>query len=192
MRQVVLSMFMSLDGYICGPDGEFIPPRWSDDLERHWSGYALARAGRLLYGRKNFLFNKDFWSPAETDPSSVAAGIPHAATMNRLPKTVFSRTLPDYPGWNGTVVRDDLPGAVAALKAEGGGDLTMFGGAEIAGSFMALDLIDEYRLMVTPNLLGRGKRLFEGPTDRLGLALLDAQPLDTGAVILRYRRERGG
>jgi hypothetical protein len=109
--------------------------------------------------------------------------------MNATPKTVFSRTLPDEPGWNGTVVRDDLPGAVAALQAEGGKDLYMFGGAEIAGSFMALDLIDEYRLMITPGLLGDGKRLFNQPTDRLGLSLIDVQPLDTGAVILHYHRD---
>jgi hypothetical protein len=60
MPKVVLSMFMSLDGFIEAPGGAFVPPAWSDDLERHWSGHALARAGRFLYGRKNFLFNKGF------------------------------------------------------------------------------------------------------------------------------------
>ena len=77
MRKTVLSMFMSLDGYIAGPNGEFIPPAWSDDLSKHWSGYALSRAGHLLYGRVNFLFNKEFWSAAETDPNSPAAGDCH-------------------------------------------------------------------------------------------------------------------
>jgi dihydrofolate reductase len=192
VRKLVLSMFMSLDGYIAGRNGEFIPPDWSDDLERHWSGYALARAGHLLYGRVNFLFNKGFWEPADGDPNSPAASIAYAGTMNRLPKTVFSKTLDGDPGWNGTLVRDDLPDAVARLKAAGEGDLFMFGGADIAQIFVAQDLIDEYRLMVTPNLLGDGKRLFEPGFGRIDLELIESLRLDTGAVILHYRRSQSG
>ena len=190
MAKLVLSMFMSLDGYIEGAGGEFVPPQWSDDLERHWSGYALERAGHLLYGCVNFLFNKGFWSAAETDPESPAAGIGHAGRMNALPKTVFSRTLSGDPGWNATLVKDDLAGAIDRLKQEVEGDLYMFGGAGIANSVVALDLVDEYRLMLTPSLLGEGKRLFEGGRPRVPLSLIDAKPLDTGAVILHYRRDR--
>jgi dihydrofolate reductase len=189
MAKLVLSMFMSVDGYIEWKDG-FVPPAWSDDLERHWSGYALERAGHLLYGRKNFLFNKSFWSAAETDPHSPAAGIAYAGTMNRLPKTVFSRTLEGDPGWNATLVKDDLAGAIGKLKREAKGDLYVFGGAGIANSIVALDLVDEYRLMVTPDLFGEGTRLFEKGRGRVALALLEAKPLDTGAVILHYRRDR--
>jgi dihydrofolate reductase len=190
MAKLVLSMFTSVDGYIEGPNGTFLPPAWSDDLERHWSGYALARAGHLLYGRTNFLFNKAFWSAAETDPASPAAGISYAGTMNRLPKTVFSRTLAGDPGWNGTLVKDDIAGAVAKLKAAAGRDLYSFGGAGLANSLVALDLVDEYRLMVIPDLFGDGKKLFEGGRPRLALRLIEAKPLDTGAVILHYRRDR--
>ncbi len=190
MAKLVLSMFTSLDGYIEGPGGEFRPPAWSDDLERHWSGYALDRAGHLLYGRTNFQFNKSFWSAAETDPDSPAAGIAYAGTMNRLPKTVFSRTLSGDPGWNATLVRGDIAGAVAKLKREVAGDLYLFGGAGLANSIVALDLVDEYRLMVTPELFGDGKRLFETGRPRMALTMLSSMPLDTGAVILHYRRNR--
>lgn len=190
MAKLVLSMFMSLDGYIEGPLGEFVPPAWSDDLERDWSGYALKRAGHLLYGRTNFLFNKAFWTAAETDSKSPAAGIAYAGTMNRLPKTVFSTTLTGDPGWNATLVKDDVTGAIERLKAQAVGDLYMFGGAGIANSVVALDLVDEYRLMVTPGFLGDGKRLFADGRPRFGLTLIEAKPLDTGAVILHYRRDR--
>jgi dihydrofolate reductase len=190
MAKLVLSIFTSLDGYIERPNGEFVPPAWSDDLARHWSGYALERAGHLLYGRTNFLFNKGFWSAAETDPKSPAAGIAYAGTMNRLPKTVFSRTLAGDPGWNATLVSDDIATAVARLKAEVERDLFSFGGAGLANSLVALDLVDEYRLMVTPDLFGDGKRLFERGRPRIALALIEAKPLDTGAVILHYRRDR--
>lgn len=190
MGKLVLSMFTSLDGYIEGPGGTFVPPEWSDDLKHHWSGYALARAGHLLYGRTNFLFNKAFWSAAETDPDSPAAGITYAGIMNRLPKTVFSRTLEGDPGWNATLVKDGIAGAVARLKEQVEGDLYSFGGAGIANSLIALDLVDEYRLMVTPELFGDGKRLFETGRPRIALSLIEAKPLDTGAVILHYRRNR--
>jgi dihydrofolate reductase len=188
--KLVLSMFISLDGYIERPGGEFVPPAWSDDLERHWSGHALAHAAHLLYGRTNFLFNKGFWSAAETDPASPAAAIAYAGTMNQLPKTVFSRTLRGDPGWNGTIVAEDIPGAVARLKATVPGDLYCFGGAGLANSLVALDLVDEYRLMMTPDLFGDGKRLFADGRPRLALALEEVLRLDTGAVILRYRRDR--
>ncbi|GGC45162.1 dihydrofolate reductase family protein [Chelatococcus reniformis] len=190
MRKPVLSMFMSLDGYVAGPDGEFLPPEWSADVETYWSGYALTRAGHLLYGRVNFLFNKAFWAAAETDPTSPAAGVSYAGTMNRLPKTVFSTTLAGDPGWNASLAGRDLAGAVAGLKAGGGGDLLLFGGALLARSFVAADLPDEYRLMVTPNLLGAGQRLFEPGFARLELELTESRALDTGAVILHYHRKR--
>ncbi|MBZ6078500.1 dihydrofolate reductase family protein [Microvirga puerhi] len=187
MAKLVLSMFTSLDGYIEGPNGEFAPPAWSGDIEEHWSGYALQRAGHLLYGRKNFLFNKDFWSAAETDPKSPAAGIAYAGIMNRLPKTVFSTTLRGDPGWNATLVADDVAGAIERLKTAIQGDLYLFGGAGIANTVMTFDLVDEYRLMVTPTLLGDGKRLFDDGRPRRSLELIESKQLDTGAIILRYR-----
>lgn len=190
MAKLVLAMFTSLDGYIERPNGEFVPPAWSNDLSTHWSGYGLAHAGHLLYGRTNFLFNKGFWSAAETDPSSPAASISYAGTMNRLPKTVFSRTMQGDPGWNATLVKDDIAGAVAKLKATAKGDLYSFGGAGLANTLVGLDLVDEYRIMVTPEVFGDGKRLFDAGLPRLTLTLIDTITMDTGAVILHYRRDR--
>jgi dihydrofolate reductase len=190
MRKLVLSMFMSLDGYIAGAGGEFIGPQWSADLEKHWSGYALGRAGHLLYGRVNFLFNKGFWEPAATDPNSPAAGVPHAADMNRLPKSVASRTLSSDPGWNGKLLQGDLVQAVAELKQTAAGDIVSFGGAGLAQSLIAHDLIDEYRLMITPNLFGEGVPLFAPGFRRQDLKLIDNRTLDTGAVVVHYERRR--
>ncbi|WP_187829827.1 dihydrofolate reductase family protein [Labrys sp. KNU-23] len=189
MAKLVLAMFTSLDGYIEGPNG-FVPPAWSGDLETHWSGHALERAGHLVYGRTNFLFNKEFWEPAETDPASPAAGVSHAAVMNRLPKTVVSSTLSGDPGWNASLAGPDLPAAIGALKASlTGKDIYCFGGAGVANSLISLDLVDEYRLMVTPVIFGDGKRLFGPGLPKLGLELVENRPLDTGAVILHYRRK---
>ncbi|WP_072369048.1 dihydrofolate reductase family protein [Hyphomicrobium sp. NDB2Meth4] len=189
MGKLVLSMFISLDGYIEKVSG-FAGPTWSGDLEKHWSGHALARAKHLVYGRKNFLFNKSFWSAAETDPTSVAASISYAGTMNSLPKTVLSTTLTGDPGWNGKVVADNVAGEMARLKREVDGDVFCFGGAGIANSLMRADVIDEYRFMVTPSIFGGGKRLFEPGMPEMDLKLIDSMRLDTGAVVLRYDRVR--
>jgi dihydrofolate reductase len=184
MAKVVLAMFISLDGCIEGPGGEFVAPAWSDEVGREWSGKGLEAARHLIYGRTNFAFNKGFWTSPE------ANGMPQTATMNSLPKTVVSSTLSGDPGWNGTVVKEDLAGAVERLKATVGGDIYSFGGAGMANSLIALDLVDEYRLMVTPTILGDGKRLFDPGLPRLSLSLAETKPLDTGAVILHYVRDR--
>jgi dihydrofolate reductase len=186
MGKLVLAMFMSVDGCTERPNGEFVPPAWSNDLAEHWSGFNLHHARHLVYGRTNFLFNKGFWSPADGPPPEI----PHAAIMNRLPKTVVSTTLAGDPGWNATLVKTDLAGAISRLKAETDGDVYSFGGAGLANSLVREDLPDEYRLMVVPELYGDGKRLFEAGLPRLKLALVESRPLNTGATILHYRRER--
>lgn len=189
MGKLVLAMFVTVDGYIAGSEGEFIPPRWSADLQKHWADENLGNARHLLYGRKNFLFNRDFWSVAAQDPSSPAARMPHAATMNALPKTVCSKTLTGDPGWNSTIARgDDLERAIGDLKSSVAGDIYSFGGAGMAQSLLRANLVEEFRLMVLPILLGKGLPLFKPEFPRLELNLVANRTLDTGGVILHYRR----
>jgi len=184
MSDVVLAMFMSLDGCFEGPDG-MAPPPWSGEVAQAWSGENLANAAHLIYGRANFAFNKDFWT------SPAAADAPQTATMNRLPKTVVSGAMSGDPGWNGTVVRGaDLAGRIAELKRDLTGDIYSFGGAVLARSLLLADLVDVVRLMVTPQLLGGGKRLFSPDQPPTSLTFVSARPLDVGSVILTYRRER--
>lgn len=190
MGALVLSVFTSLDGYVDLPGGRFRPPAWSDDLAENWSGVALARARHFVYGRVNFLFNKAFWSPAETDPASPAAAIPHAGTMNRTRKTVFSRTLTGDPGWNARLAGPDLAAEIGRLKREVDGDIFAFGGAGLSGALMSADLVDEYFLMVLPEIWGDGRRLFEPGRPEARLTLVRTRVYDTGAVLLNYRRDR--
>jgi dihydrofolate reductase len=184
MAKLVLAMFTSLDGYVAGPNGELMPPPWSAEVGEAWADHNLKSAGHLIYGRANFEFNKGHWT------SPAAAGQLETETMNRLPKTVVSRTLSGDPGWNAAVVSDDLPSAVARLKRSvTGGDIYSFGGAGLAKSLMSEGLVDEYYLMVTPNVQGDGKRLFGTGLPQVGLELMEARPLDVGSVILHYRRK---
>jgi dihydrofolate reductase len=189
MRKVILSMFMSLDGFIEGPNHELVPPDFSEDLVKYWIEPNLADTGTILYGRVCYLMNAAFWQPAATDPSSPAAAVTHASLMNSLPKVVFSRTL-EAPVWDHSrIVRGDVAAEIARLKREPGGDIVMFGGADIASHCVRQRLFDEYRLMVTPMVLGAGNPLFRGSHERFKLKLLSSQALDSGAVILHYRAD---
>jgi dihydrofolate reductase len=181
MRKLILSMFLSLDGYIAGPGGEFAPPPWSDEVSRAWSGWASETGGHILYGRVNFEFNRGFWT------SPDAEGMPEAPFMNATPKSVASRTLAGDLGWNGRAVAD-LAAEVERLKAQDGKDVLSFGGAGLAHSLIAADLVDEYRLMITPTLLGGGLRLFPDGVRR-ELELIEEQRLDVGSLIVRYARK---
>jgi len=178
MRKLILSHVMSLDGFTTGPDGEFVPPPWSDEVAEKWSGWALEKGGPFIYGRVSFEFQKAYWTTAEGD---------FAEAYNRAPRFVVSKTLTGEPGWNAKVLTglDDI----VALKAQPGPDLVCLGGANLAQSLHAADLIDEYRLMITPYTMGGGKRLFEaGP--RRDFALTETLTTDVGSLILTYARTR--
>ncbi|CAH0175350.1 dihydrofolate reductase family protein [Roseomonas sp. CECT 9278] len=192
MAGLVLTICASLDGYAEKPGGIFSPPPWSDEVAQAWSAAALARAGHLLYGRVNFEFNRAFWSAAATDPHSPAAGISYAATMNALPKTVVTRTLTGDPGWNGRIAGPDLAAEVARLKRETTGDIFAFGSATLAQALWSLDLVDEFWMMVTPEIFGDGAPVFRPGRPAATMRLVECRPLDVGSVMLRYRRAREG
>lgn len=116
MRKVIASMLMTVDGFFEGPDREFVPPPWNEEMTRY-SDDITSEADTILYGRVSYEMNRPFWQAAETDPSSPAARLPFAHKMNSLRKVVFSRTLPDEPGWNARVVRGDLASAVLPDRA---------------------------------------------------------------------------
>ena len=126
-----------------------------------------------------------FWPTADADPSSTEPEVEFARIWRDMPKIVYSRTL-ERADWNATIVRDVVAEEVMALKAQPGGDLVV-GGADLAASFMRVDLIDEYRLYVHPVAIGRGKPLF--PADaRIHLRLVETRTFGNGVVLLRYQR----
>jgi dihydrofolate reductase len=109
-----------------------------------------------------------------------------ADIMNTVPKVVFSKT-PDSATWrNARLVREHAEEEVRRLKQESGKDLFIFGSATLSSTLTQHDLIDEYRLGVNPLLLSSGNPLFKPAPQRLGLRLLEARPLKSGCVILRY------
>jgi dihydrofolate reductase len=179
MRKLVMWNLQTLDGYFEGKqpwDLDFHDTAWGDELQR-FSLEQTEELGTLLFGRATYEGMADYW------PKATGAT---ADFMNRVPKLVFSRTL-DTATWNNArLVRRDAAEEVAELKRGSGKDLFVFGSAKLCDSLMRAGLFDEYRVCVAPVVLGTGVPLFKPGAPRLDLTLLEARPLSTGGVILRY------
>ena len=184
MRELIYSMGVSLDGFIAGPDGE---NDWSaPDEELHRFHNQQAReTGADLYGRRLY----EVMIPSETadeKPSAPEHELEFARIWKDTPKIVFSRTLEKVEG-NARLVREGAAEEVARLKAEPGKDLAV-GGAGLASTFMKLDLIDEYRLFVSPVILGGGTPYFPALEERINLELVETRRFGSRVVYLRYQR----
>jgi len=160
MSRLILSMFMTLDGFVENPAGTLIRPEWSDDLEEHWSRPNIAPGSLLLYGRRAFEQNAPLWPAMAADEKNSPGFRALARTMNELPKVVVSQTLTSV-GWNATVSRQGLDVTVRELKQRFAGDIIAVGGVSIAAALLAADLVDVYRVLVLPQLAGAGHSLFK-------------------------------
>jgi len=184
MRSVTYSMGVSLDGYIVGPDGGFdwAPP--DEDVFRFWideiKEVSVHLLGRRLY--ETMLY----WETADQDPSLNDAELEWAALWKPLPKVVFSTTLSAVQG-TARLASGGLMEEIGRLRAEPGeGDIAI-GGARLAAEAAALGLIDEYRAMVYPVLVGGGIPFFPQRERRVDLDLVEARTISSRVVYLRYR-----
>ncbi len=183
MRKLIQSMTVSLDGYIAGPDGAI---DWSvpdGELFRfhhqHVQEIGVHLCGRRLYE------TMVYWETAEESPLA-AEQIEFAQTWKALPKVVFSTTLDSVVG-NTRLARDGVGEEVSRLKEQPGKDIGV-GGAGLARACMELELIDEWRLFVSPVLLGGGTPYFPTMDERINLELVETKTFGSRVVYLRYRR----
>lgn len=179
MRQVILQMSVTLDGYVAGPggDGDWgLPPEHPD--VRAWKIASLRQAGTHIMGRVTYEQMAGYWPTATGD---------YAAFMNDLPKVVFSKTLPTAEWATSRIARGDLAEEIAALKSEPGGEIFAHGGAAFVQALSRFGLIDEYRLVIHPVALGNGLPLFNDLAKPLRLDLAEAKKFPGGAVIHVYR-----
>ncbi len=186
MRKLIVWNMVSLDGHFEGPapwEIEWFEFGWGEELER-FSLEQEKEVDSLLFGRRTYEGMAAHWSSAEGEI---------ARFMNEVPKVVFSRTLTTAEWNNSRIVSTPAEAEVAHLKELPGRDLFIFGSGELTDSLRRANLVDEYRIALNPILLGRGNRFFRDMDERLRLDLIEARPLTTGVVILRYgRRSEGG
>jgi dihydrofolate reductase len=189
MRKVIVSEFLTLDGVMEDPGGaeSFEHGGWSmkfnDPEGMCFKLDELMDADAMLLGRVTYEGFAAAW-PKMKDEAGFAE------KMNGMAKYVVSSTLTEASWNNSTMIRGDLREQVERLKAQEGRDILVAGSCTLAGGLMALDLIDEYRLMVHPIALGSGKRLFGELKRPITFDLAEARPLATGSLILVYRPRR--
>ena len=187
MRKVTYSMSASLDGYIVGPDGGFDWGGPEPDVFRFWID-EIRQVGVHLLGRRLYE-TMLYWETAAEDPSLSEAELEWTALWNPLPKVVFSSTLSEVQG-NARLASGGLAEEIERLRAEPGeGDIAI-GGATLAAQAAALDLIDEYQVMVYPVLVGGGIPFFARDERRVDLELLETRTFSSKVVYLRYRVTR--
>jgi dihydrofolate reductase len=187
MRKIIYWVHASVDGFIAGPNHEFDWPALGPEL----FGYSEAmneQVDTLLYGRVVWEWMSSYWPTADADPETTDD---HAKVFapfwRRTPKVVLSRTLDDA-GWDAQVIGKNLADEVAELKRRPGKDILLTGGSRAAAALTGLGLLDDYRIVVHPVVLGGGPRLLPEPTDRVNLELVDSRTFDSQTVLLRYRR----
>ena len=187
MRSVTYSMSVSLDGYIVGPDGEFSWTAPGDEVFRFWID-EIRDVGVHLMGRRLY-DTMLYWETADQDSTLDDAELEWAALWKPLPKVVFSTTLSDVQG-TARLATGGLADEIERLRTEpGDGDIAI-GGATLAAEAATLDLIDEYRTMVYPVLVGGGIPYFPHRERRADLELVENRTFSSNVVYLRYRVTR--
>lgn len=178
MRKLVMWNVVTLDGYFEGEknwDLSFHDIVWGKELE-DFSNEQLTTGDMLVFGEATYKGMADYWQQAKGKT---------AEQMNSIRKVVCSSTL-QTAGWNNTTIVRDAVAELPNLKQQGVGNMFVFGSAILSESLMKANLFDEYRLLIAPVLLGNGRHLFNPGLNLQELQLLEARPLSTGGVILRY------
>jgi dihydrofolate reductase len=187
MRKIVAAEYVTLDGVMTDPGGvgEIEQGGWSnaffnDELAKYQSDQLFA-SDALLLGRVTYEGFAAAWPSQEEEEGEFGV------RMNALPKFVASRTLAEPLEWNATLLEGDVAEAVRQLKQQPGRDILIYGSGELVNTLMRHDLIDEYRLMVHPVILGAGKRLFRDGNERVALRLAAVETTGTGVVMATYQ-----
>jgi len=184
MRNVIYAINLTLDG--CCDHTKFNP---ADDLLEHYA-HLLRDCDLLVYGRKTYQLMVPYWPDIAKSQSETKADIEFAQAFDSKKLVVFSRSLDGVGGKNTRIVRTNLHDEILKLKQEPGKNI-LVGGVDIPSQLMELGLIDEYRFVITPIIVGEGRRLFEGVSlrEKLQLKLVESKILKSGCVALRYLKQ---
>jgi dihydrofolate reductase len=192
MRKLIVNEFLSLDGVAQAPgaadedtSGGFAHggrhlSYMEDELAMQWVLASIVEAGGFLLGRRTYEIFAAYWPNASEEEQVLAE------PLNTKPKYVVSRTRTELDWQNSSLVEGEVGEAVAALKDEDGADLHTIGSTELVATLLELDLVDEFRLMIDPLVLGGGKRVFRDDGARKALRLVESQVTGTGAILAKY------
>jgi len=186
MRKVIVTMWVTLDGFIAGPNDDM---SWIivDDAMGAYEDAMVSAADTLVLGRVTYQSFAGAWPHVPDNPEASEGEKEYARKVNSLRKIVFSKTLETVEWHNSTLVHEISLDDIVALKHEAGKNIVIYGSASIVQALTTLGLIDEYQLLVHPVVLGGGKRLFREGNDRTALRLVETKTFDSGVVLLTYQ-----
>lgn len=179
MRKLILSMMVSVNGFIEDPKKDISWHVWDKEMDKYMNSF-LSKIDTILLGRIAYQLMADYWPSASTEDSFITG------QMNALPKIVFSKTLKKAEWNNSRIINENIPEEILKLKQQPGKNLVLFGGAEISWAFMKLGLIDEFHLIINPVVLGGGKLLFKRTENKSNLKLINVHQFKCGNVIHFY------
>ena len=189
MRKVIVSNLISLDGFIDGPGKDLSWMNPGPEFFAYARKLLTEEADTLLFGRLTYEMMAGYWTSAEAEKDNDPT---ITRLMNELPKWVFSETLKkaSWGRWDNAKVSADPAGTVKKLKAEKGKDLVIFGSGSLVSALTPHGLIDEYRIMVAPVIVGGGTPEFQGLSKRVDLKLVGVKTFDSRLVMLTYHPEK--
>jgi dihydrofolate reductase len=186
IRKVKLQIQLTIDGFVCGPNGEMDWMVWEwDEVLKRYTTELTNSVDTFLMGRATGEGMAVYWPTVGSNPESSEEDKWMAERLNSFPKVVFSRTI-THIHWNNARVANDIVAEVKELKKEPGKDIMIYGGADIVSSFIRENLIDEYHLFVNPVAIGKGKPIFDKVNDNLKLNLEKTIVSTTGIVVHQY------
>lgn len=183
MRKVVVSEWMTLDGVFDGDimDQWFFP--YDSDERRAYIKETVLACDAILFGRKTYEMLAPYWSVRKNNEDGLAD------KLNSVSKYVVSSTLKKAEWNNSTIIKDNVVAEIIKLKQQSGREIQIEGSATLVQSLMEADLIDEYRFLVHPIILGSGKRFFKDG-NKAPLKLVEAKALSSGIILLRYQPDK--
>lgn len=182
MKNIILSVATSLDGFIEGPNREVDWLSFTEETAKVLEAF-LNEIDTVFYGRVSY----EAWGNYAPAEGSSDFEKNFYQRLSKMEKYVFSTTKDSFDG-NPTVVRADIENSVSTLKREEGKNIWLYGGADLVTTFVNLNLIDEYRIAVFPIILGSGRPLFKGINHRVMLKLHEVKTGKSGVVEYRYRK----
>lgn len=184
MRNLIFAINLTLDG-CCDHSKQL-----ADDETLDYYTHLLRAVDLLVFGRKTYELMVPYWPEVARSPSVKKADHEFARTFDAINKVVFSRSLGGVAANNTRIVRTDLQDEILKLKQEQGKNI-LIGGVSIPSQLIELGLVDEYRFLVFPVIVGAGRRLLDtvGLRERLQLKLADSKLFKSGAVALRYVKQ---
>jgi dihydrofolate reductase len=190
MRKIIVFNMVTLDGMFAGPNGEIDWHKTDEEFNEFAVEQTKSFYG-IIFGRITYQMFEDYWPKATIDPKMSEDDKEIGRSIGKVEKIVFSKTLStvtEKENWkNIKLFKEIVPNEINKLKSEAGGDLVIFGSGTIVQEMTNLGLIDEYRLMVNPVILGKGKPIFANVMKKIELKLINTRTFKNGNILLSYQ-----